>query len=322
MNNFLIIQTAFVGDAILVTALLEKLHQYYPKARMDVLVRKGNETLFEQHPFITNTLVWHKKSGKYSSLLGLVLKVRETKYDCVINVQRFFNAGLIAAFSGSKQRIGFDKNPWSFTFSTKIKHQINNGMHEVDRNQLLIAAFTDKIAGKPKLYTQHTDGSVQNLKQLPYVCIAPASVWFTKQWPAEKWIALCNKITAPVIYLIGSPADTTLCEKIKTTSLHSGIVNMAGKLSLLQSASLLCNAQMNYVNDSAPMHLCSATNAPVTAVYCSTVPAFGFGPLSNQNKIAQINELLPCRPCGLHGYNKCPEKHFNCANNIHVTDVL
>jgi ADP-heptose:LPS heptosyltransferase len=79
---------------------------------------------------------------------------------------------------------------------------------------------------------------------------------------------------------------------------------------------------MNYVNDSAPMHLCSATNAPVTAVYCSTVPAFGFGPLSNQNKIAQINELLPCRPCGLHGYNKCPEKHFNCANNIHVTDVL
>jgi ADP-heptose:LPS heptosyltransferase len=91
MNNFLIIQTAFVGDAILVTALLEKLHQYYPKGAHGCFsCAKAMKHFFEQHPFITNTLVWHKKSGKYSSLLGLVLKVRETKYDCVINVQRFF----------------------------------------------------------------------------------------------------------------------------------------------------------------------------------------------------------------------------------------
>jgi ADP-heptose:LPS heptosyltransferase len=43
------------------------------------------------------------------------------------------------------------------------------------------------------------------------------------------------------------------------------------------------DAAMNYVNDSAPMHFASAVNAPVTAVYCSTIPAFGFGPLSDRS---------------------------------------
>lgn len=75
---------------------------------------------------------------------------------------------------------------------------------------------------------------------------------------------------------------------------------------------------MNYVNDSAPMHLCSAVNAPVTAIYCSTIPEFGFGPLSDNSHILQTKEKLSCRPCGLHGFKSCPEKHFKCAWGIEV----
>ena len=47
------------------------------------------------------------------------------------------------------------------------------------------------------------------------------------------------------------------------------------------------DAKMNYVNDSAPMHIASAVNAPVTAVFCSTVPEFGFGPLSDVSIIVR-----------------------------------
>jgi heptosyltransferase-2 len=79
---------------------------------------------------------------------------------------------------------------------------------------------------------------------------------------------------------------------------------------------------MNYVNDSAPMHLCSAMNAPVTAVYCSTVPQFGFGPLSGNSNIVEVSEKLSCRPCGLHGFKKCPENHFKCALNITTSQLL
>jgi heptosyltransferase-2 len=79
-------------------------------------------------------------------------------------------------------------------------------------------------------------------------------------------------------------------------------------------------AKMNYVNDSAPLHLASSVNAPVTAFFCSTVPAFGFGPLSDQSKVIEVKELY-CKPCGLHGYKSCPEGHFKCGLEIDLNNA-
>jgi heptosyltransferase-2 len=79
---------------------------------------------------------------------------------------------------------------------------------------------------------------------------------------------------------------------------------------------------MNYVNDSAPMHFASAVNAPVTAIYCSTIPAFGYGPLSDNSNIVETHEQLSCRPCGLHGYKACPQGHFKCAFGITNEQLL
>ena len=79
---------------------------------------------------------------------------------------------------------------------------------------------------------------------------------------------------------------------------------------------------MNYVNDSAPMHFASAVNAPITAVYCSTLPSFGFGPLSNKNFVVETEVKLSCRPCGLHGKKACPLKHFKCAFTIREQQLL
>lgn len=73
---------------------------------------------------------------------------------------------------------------------------------------------------------------------------------------------------------------------------------------------------MNYVNDSAPLHIASAMNAPVTAIFCSTVPAFGFGPLRENGRVVETLEKLDCRPCGLHGHQACPKGHFKCALGI------
>ncbi len=100
------------------------------------------------------------------------------------------------------------------------------------------------------------------------------------------------------------------------------MINLAGKLSFLSSAALMKGARMNYVNDSAPMHFASAVNAPVTAVYCSTIPSFGYGPLSDRSFIVETPVALHCRPCGLHGHTKCPEGHFHCAVKIQTQQLL
>lgn len=327
MQKFLVIQTAFIGDVVLATGILEKLHEHYPDASIDYMVRKGNERLLDGHPFLNKVLVWNKKDGKYKSLRALLKEIRAEHYDKVINVQRYATTGFVTVFSNAKEKIGFDKNPWSFLFTTKIKHHMNAGgysLHEIERNHLLISSFTDDKPAKPKLYPSAKDfDKIMALKQKPYLCVAPSSVWFTKQYPKDKWISFINNLHVKYnIYLLGAPGDAALCEEIKKIALHPFVINMAGKLNFLESAALMKGAEMNYVNDSAPMHFASAVNAPVAAVYCSTVPAFGYGPLSDNSFIIETKEQLSCRPCGLHGYKACPKKHFKCALTINDEQLL
>lgn len=318
-RSFLIIQTAFIGDVILATALIEKLHVYYPEARIDFLVRKGNEGLLANHPHLHEVVVFDKKR-KYKNLLHIILNVRKTQYDVLINVQRYATTGLIAALSKAKHRIGFDKNPLAFFNTTTIAHRANH-VHEVDRNQKLIEAFTDSQAAKPKLYPSVSDTNFVKIYQHGlYYCMAPTSVWFTKQWPVEKWVELIQHVKKQVdfIYLLGAPADHHVCESIRLVTGTNKVINLAGKLSFLQSVALMNGAKMNYVNDSAPMHLASSTNAPITAIYCSTIPSFGFGPLSDHSVIIETKEKLRCRPCGSHGFKECPQDHFKCAYTIGI----
>lgn len=326
-QKFLVIQTAFIGDVVLATGIIEKLRKHFPDAEIDMLVRRGNEGLLAGHPWLHEVLIWNKTTNKYRNLFKLLRRIRLRKYDKVINVQRFAASGFLTAFSGAKETIGFDKNPWSWSFTKSVKHVISEGgltIHEVNRNQELIKDFTDNSVEKPRLYpTTADEAAVQAYKKSPYITVSPASVWFTKQYPAEQWTSFINQVPPQYsIYLLGGPGDVTLAEGIRQTTTHAAVVNLCGKLNFLQSAALMKDAAMNYVNDSAPMHFASAVNAPVTAVYCSTLPSFGFGPLSDQRFIVEIQEALPCRPCGLHGRKVCPLGHFNCAHHIRDTQLL
>ncbi|MFO8053749.1 MAG: glycosyltransferase family 9 protein [Bacteroidales bacterium] len=324
-QRFLVIQTAFIGDAILATALLEELQLNFPGAKLDLLVRKGNQGLFEGHPYIHTLFVWDKSGNKIASLSRLIRQIRGFKYDRLINLHRFASSGVISCCAKAKVKAGFDKNPFSSVYDVKIAHRIGEDQkHEVDRNARLIEDITKIRVKQPKLYPleKHIK-NVSGYKTKDYICIAPASVWFTKQFPGRKWIEFLDQIDPGYkVYLLGALSDFDQCEHIRTSVNGLTIENLAGKLNLLETAALMKDARMNYVNDSAPLHLASAVNAPVTAIFCSTVPAFGFGPLSEQSKVVEVQEPLSCRPCGLHGYRKCPEKHFMCAENISVAQLV
>ncbi|HEX5001398.1 MAG TPA: glycosyltransferase family 9 protein [Bacteroidia bacterium] len=322
MKKILIIQTAFLGDAILATALAETLHKN-AENEISILVRKGNESLFKGHPFLKEVMVWDKKNNKLNNLLAIINQVRNKKYDAVINLQRFFSTGLITGFSGAAARIGFDKNPLSFLFTRTVKHLIGDGRHEVARNLELIGQDASLPLQRPVLYPQPSDlEAIAQCRHVPYVCMAPASVWFTKQLPTEKWVELIKKIPQQIaVYLIGGPGDKTLCENIKELSGRKQVFNLAGTTGYLATAALMREAKMNFVNDSGPLHIASAVNAPVTAFFCSTLPAFGFGPLSDSSVIIETSEKLVCRPCGLHGKNSCPLGHFHCGTTIQIPSV-
>lgn len=328
LKKILIIQTAFLGDVILSTPLIEKVRSLFPDATIDFLVRKGNESILWHHPYLHKVLVWDKKNGKYKNLFALLQEIRSEKYDLAINPQRFAATGFLTAFSKAKTTTGFNKNPFSCFFTYSNKHSIqtpqDQPLHECDRNLQLISFLGGKEHYHPRLYPSPADfEDTTPYKQCPYICIAPASVWFTKQYPAEKWIDFINAVPQKYrIFLLGGPEDKALCDGIVQKSLNKNITVLAGKLSILKTAALMRDATMNFVNDSGPMHMASAVNAPVTAIFCSTIPAFGFGPLSEKSYTVEVPEKLACRPCGLHGKLNCPEKHFNCAFHIKTNSLL
>lgn len=298
-----------------------------PGAQLDMLVRKGNEGLLRNNPHLDETLVWEKKGGKYKDLMRLLRRIRRRKYDQIINLQRFGATGILTGFSGAKVRVGFEKNPFSFLFTKKILHEISakDGPHETERNQQLIAHLTNAKAVRPKLYpgAEEMEAVTPYLHGGKFICIAPSSVWFTKQYPEEHWAEIISQVPKEMhIYLLGGADDHEICERLVTAGKAGQVKSLAGKLSLLASAALMTEASMNLVNDSAPLHLASAMNAPVAAIFCSTVPEFGFGPLSDDSHVFEVGYDLECRPCGIHGYRACPLGHFKCAHDIELQRIV
>ena len=335
----LLIQTAFIGDVILATALVEYLARHEPATPVDVLVRRGNEALLLGHPHIRRVLIWDKKHNKYASLWRLAQRVRAGGYGRVVTLQRFASTGFLTAFSGAPERAGFAQNPFSRFFTRRVPHAIGNGTHEVQRNLALVAPVLSKNPRHqrrgprpaaqplvaPRLYPTAADeaAAAPYAAPGPYVCLAPTSVWFTKQYPESKWLELLAALPPGLrVYLLGGPPDAAACDRLAVGSGRPNVVSLAGQLGLLASAALMRGARMNYVNDSAPLHLCSAVGAPVVAVFCSTVPAFGFGPLGPASFVVETREPLDCKPCGLHGHAACPLGHFRCAYGIEVGQLL
>jgi len=322
--KFLIIQTAHIGDVILALPVAQALRSEHPNAEIHFVVRKGNESLLANHPAIDKTWVWDKSFKKYRNLFRLIAKLKKIKFNAAYNLQRFFSSGYIMFNIKAKEKIGFDKNPLAKFYTKSIPHIINqvkkdDFIHEVQRNLALLGK-NELI--RPKLYPSASDiAKVESLEiKQPFFIIAPASVWFTKQWTINKWQALANQLSKKgSVVAIGAKGDADLCDEVLNSIERS--LNLCGELSLLQSAALMQQAKRVYCNDSAPMHLASSVNAPTTAIFCSTIPQFGFGPLSDDAEIVETNENLACRPCGLHGKKVCPEGHFKCATTIDLSQI-
>lgn len=319
MQRILIIQTAFLGDVILSTSFIASVKASFPNSSIDVLVKVGNESLLVGNPHIQNVYTFDKSKGKWKNIFQLVRTFRKQKYTYIFNLQRFASSGIIAVLSGGKKVYGFAKNPMSLLYSKRFEHDLESGKHELERNFEMIKEFGLKEPLRPQLFpTDENYEKVEPFKEAEYYCLAPASVWETKKMPAQKWVDLIERLPLNrAVYLLGGKADEQLCELITNSSISNNVFNLAGMLNLLDSAALMEGAVRNYVNDSGPLHIASAMNAPVTAFFCSTVPSFGFGPTADDSQVLEVPNLT-CRPCGIHGYKKCPQGHFACGHEINI----
>lgn len=314
------IQTAFLGDVILSTCIAENLHVLNKEVEVHYLVKKGNESLLDNHPCIQRIYCFNKSMGKRKEFSRLIPLLKAEGYDEVFNLHRFASSAWIAFRTRARVRVGFQKNPLSFLYTSSVEHEFKADWHEVDRNNKLLEKIYPgrHLVRRPSLYPSEGHlKAVEHLKKEPFVCIAPASVWHTKAMPEKKWVELGKRIPVGTkVYLIGGPQDRELCDQI-AGDIGASATSLAGQLKLQESIALMKGAQRVFVNDSGPMHMASSVNVPTTAFFCSTSPQFGFGPLADDRKIIEVKELS-CKPCGLHGHKACPKGHFKCGHEIKV----
>ena len=321
MTTSLVIQTAFLGDAVLTTPLIAELAKLGP---VDVVTTPQAAPVFANNPAIRSLIPFDKAGADagVGGFLRMAGKLRRGKYDAVYLAQQSTRSGALAFASGARKRVGFTASSGRMFLTTRVDYR--KDAHHVQR--LLDLAGIKTSDTRPKLFPGIAErAAVDRLlalnehgADLPMVALAPASVWATKRWPYFADVARELGHTARVVVL-GAPNDAPLAKEVAKAA-GANAVNAAGQLSLLGSAELIRRCHVLVTNDSSPQHLASAVGTPTLTIFGPTVPAFGFGPLASRSESVGLDSLT-CRPCDSHGPNKCPLGHWRCMLQLHPGDI-
>lgn len=328
-GKLLVIQTAFLGDVILLTPLLQALRKAFPKVELSVVtIPECAEVLKGQADEI---ITFDKRNRKAlrERWLALIDILRDRNFDIALIPHRSFRSGLTAYRAGIPVRIGFNRGNATWFLTHKVKYCFET--YEGARNLELLKPLTDNTYNMlpvllPNDAVQEKVSNILLELQLEtdkFAVIAPGSVWRSKRWFEEYFRQLTKHLEVghnlPVV-TIGSKEDRETCSRI----VSSPKKNFAGSSTPLQSAALMARARFLVSGDTAPAHIATAMETRQIIIFGSTTPSFGFVPDIPAVRIVQSS--LWCRPCSDHGRNFCPRwGSLKCLKSVTpemVIDVI
>jgi heptosyltransferase-2 len=329
-ENILFIQTAFPGDAILSLPALSKLKDFYPGCKIDVLCIPSTEEIFAASPSVDRAIVIDKKN-KHKSFINtyrFIKKLKQNNYSRIYSSHRSFRTSFIVLLLEVRETFGFDNSSFMHVYKNLIEYKSER--HEVQRNFDLVGFVYDEQSWKITPEVTCNEKSREKIKlfidendlSIGFIAIAPGSIWDTKKYPSDYYKDVIKYFVDKNIkvILIGGEDDRAAGNNI--SSIFSGnVLNTAGNFSIVESIELLRYAKLLISNDSAPTHMGMCADIQVLTIYCSTVPEFGFYPYNKKSSFLSFNDLN-CKPCGIHGYDKCPIKTFDCAKKLLPGQVI
>ncbi|WP_461834276.1 glycosyltransferase family 9 protein [Desulfothermus sp.] len=310
-RRFLIIRPGGIGDAVLLIPCLNLLKQTFPEAEFHILAENRNAEIFYLLPY-TKVFFYHKINDLYRIFKG--------HYDVVIDSEQWhYLSAFVAALIKAKVKIGFATNERKDAFTYQIPYKQDE--YEVFSFLNLIRPLTDI----PK--TEVIKSPFINLKgqfflnlnpNYPWVAVFPGASIKERRWDKEKFRAVIRWLDKKGIkvIVIGGKQEESIGKYLVSSCL--GHVNLAGKLSLKETAQVLLKVQLLLTADSGIMHLAVAVGTPVVAL---------FGPGIEQKwaprdgKSIVINKHLPCSPCTQFGYTPPCPYNTRCMKEITVDEV-
>jgi heptosyltransferase-2 len=326
-TRVVVIQTAFLGDVVLITPFLRAIRERLDQAYLALVTTPQGAELLSGLKELDEIITYDKKGAQKGpgAFFSLVRKLQNKNFDLALCPHRSARTSLLVLLAGVPRRIGFRQSALSFLHTDRVER--NPCLHEVERNLELLNPIGGIPPGfRPELYLPPPEPglirafglSADRLK----IGLCPGSVWPTKRWTVEGFAALADLLSEKLgaeVYLLGAEADADIAKSVESLA-RRPLRNLSGRTQLKDLIAVISQMKALVANDSAPLHLATALGVPVVAIFGPTTPALGFGPYSNHSRVVEVD--LSCRPCHPHGPRRCPEGHFRCMREIEPGQVF
>jgi heptosyltransferase II len=323
--NALIIETAFLGDAIISLGLAREIKRQDASACVTFLVRPGIGEVINSSPDVDRVISFDKH-GSERGIAGVEAKARELSgcgFDTLFLLHASRRSQALAARIRCKMKIGFE----AMTHAG-LTHTIADAgwSNRYERAVLLLCAIVPEadIGALPRIIPPPVPLLASFLHRWrKSVALAPGSAWETKKWGDKKFFQLAKELTTRGIgvIIIGGEEERTLAMHIRDACPESTVLDLAGRASFLVSMAAIECASLLVANDSAPTHAAVAVGTRVLTIFGPTVPEFGFAPPAIVGEVIELPGLW-CRPCTPHGSHTCPVYTHECMEGISMSAVI
>lgn len=324
IKKILVVKLRQLGDVLLTAPVFTALKTRFPDAQIDAFITTESFPMLEGHPAIDNLIGYDrnwKKLGLFSRLAEewtLLKKIRKEGYDLVINLTEGDRGAIAARAANASVRVGFQpKGRLQKGLYTHIVKHCPTLRHNVERN--LDALRKIGIFPTHEERELFLDAPPTSIVEGPFIVIHPTSRWKFKCWPIDKMRALTQELISrgKKVVLTSGP-DPLEQAMIAEISQGFDVINLSGKITLKQLASLINQSELLICVDSVPFHMASALKKPVVAIFGPTSDV-SWGPWRNPSARI-VAQNFSCRPCHQDGCGG--SKNSDCLTTLPLSMVL
>jgi len=335
-RRILVLQLDEIGDVLLSTPALACLRQAFPQAQIDVVVRPGGQAVLRETPDIDKLIPvdvprLSANSGGFSQDLAIarkaaaaIKKVAGHPYDLGIDLRADLRTIYILYRLNIPVRVSQAIRSGGF-WLTNIAPYV--GLEHEAKRKLGIVKFVRPCPGNEKhklrfhLTTKDEKRAGLILQENgitrdePYAVMHIFAGWQPKEWPQERFAELAKYLLEKYqlrTVIIGTEKESA---RIDNSDLNrEGVINLAGQTSLAETAAIIKKARVFIGNDSGPMHIAAAVQAPVVALFGQNTPK-RYGPWQTESKV--LYHQVECSPCPQTDCKRQP----SCLELITVDEV-
>jgi heptosyltransferase-2 len=331
-KRILIVRTDRVGDVLLSTPVIKALRDSYPTSFIAIVVSPYAKDIVEGNPYLDEIIIYDKE-GKHKSWqrsLKFALNLKKKRFDLAIILHPTNRVHLVTFFAGIPRRIGYNRK-MGFLLTDRLKHTKQLGeKHESEYALDLIRHLgvepQDKFPFMPikpesEKWTEELFQHEGINKSDKLLAIHPGASCPSKVWPNERFAEVADKLVQNYgfkVLLVAGPKDILLAQNV-IKNMHHVALNLAGRTSVSQLASILKKCQLFISNDSGPVHIAVSVGTPVISIFGRNQKGLSplrWGPLGKKDKV--LHKEVGCIECLAHN---C-KKQFACLKAITVDDVV